>query len=1275
VSQQRRKTGRSARGGATTLAGDRGVPDEDRRPIDIAQLWANMTPPAYPDLSFDATNNQLQAIQAWQKTHAISILAGLATDPNYFANGIRLDWLLRLVISKSNGQRKPRQSEWNRVLNAGLERAKVLRLEDPVEDLFCDNIATRRGNFRVFPGQWEAAGAYTQTLLDAFVALPESEFTHETLESVYALLSLSDLVAERAGVHRFIASSGEPKGVLSVPDADVLSDLSKRVRFTKQDLGRLSVSRSALSPFCLDPSEFAHVSDRVIGDTPLEFRPLICSPNSIVVANPANVTLAIRSLLVRAAQRGGFDRALHNRMMLEQQKYSELSGFWPTRTLQLSRPNPHGMRGCVAQYDYGRFLHIIQVPSSFDDFPARGFASVRRLGNEANKFLTADVERFLTFLGEQGDFRQGTTVLLFSGWGTPHSVAPPIPPSAPAGWRYLPLSFADAAVLGACKDGKLTNIIRLLEQQERLEGDGFDFLNLNGLLNLFGFWRSTQGNLIPEHLTDIKPPCNIVLPTDELLEPRTESANKRDFKAIELPEGNWRFVQRLDWSDAEDLQPIYASLDDVSSGRLLGAASFDGRNWWVQTEPSPDSNRDWQYRMWHAILQWLGAVGPKIVAKFPNHLPPGSHRIDVVIPPSREIDATRLLTAPFTGIAAKSLGSGVEIEIQPDWMARLRHPQNNAEVELIATMIHGICNHRFGTLSLTDLAASILDAVGSPDWRWLHAREVVTPGDGLESKGIVGRFREIGLSALSLAKCRSVWRLRSRQDDLEIQGDQECFEFLVAYCVHLLDELTVGIRRFDRAQLCVLAAAHYQRSRLEQSRWRRTIRSLRAIHGHAANVNALAKQNAINAVQRATKIICEIAACEAPLDGGLPPSFSDLQELAAIALLLFGNSQLLASIRGGLDKPHLKISPAGDVLSDRTISESTLRPGAEWTNLRALNASAEEYVRERSKPTQSERVDSARVNDDQLWRAIESEYGVSAASFSHLQYALVDLAGQRGEAEFAIKRSELAKLLSESWRYKSEDPMPILRRLTLHHRLAWRVLSDGMQRSDTDVSRFDRPFSIINRPLVALDESEDPRVLCCPMFVSDALMYSLSGLMEGALQGRYWTSASAVKLAGANANAKGKEFEDLVADKIARLGTRVIPRCELSWALNQKVPKELGNIDVLVISTDEQRVWVVEAKNLKLCRTEAEVASRLSDYRGRVVDGKPDKMFKHLRRVRYLRDRRERLCQRLDLNPERPPEVKALLVVDSPQPMNFHMLDQIEDAESTRLDEIEQFSF
>jgi hypothetical protein len=133
---------------------------------------------------------------------------------------------------------------------------------------------------------------------------------------------------------------------------------------------------------------------------------------------PSNISIAVRSVLIGAAIFGGIEKTLQRLLLEKQETYSEATGFfWPVPHIQLSGPNKHGMRASVCSFDHGRYLHIVQLPVLFEGFPAGGFASVRTLSDEANKFLGEDIERFWQFVGQQKDYRWSGTVLLLSGWG------------------------------------------------------------------------------------------------------------------------------------------------------------------------------------------------------------------------------------------------------------------------------------------------------------------------------------------------------------------------------------------------------------------------------------------------------------------------------------------------------------------------------------------------------------------------------------------------------------------------------------------------------------------------------------------------------------------------------------------------------------------------------------------------------------------------------------------------------------------------------------------
>lgn len=1246
--------------------------DNDPARPDIHELLARIAPPTIPDESLTA-NPELGEIKHWHKRYASSLLAGLQTEPSYHANDTRFDWLQRLVLSKAAGRKKPSPRDLQRVLNAGLEKAKVLRLEDPIEDAFCDLIATRQGSLRILRGRWEDAFAYTQTLLDAFEDLPEGGQKADALTAVYALLRLSDQVCERAGVDRGSISGGAPMASIELPSKEALTKLARRVRFTAGDLNALGVDPGALNPFLLQEEHFQCISDRPIGDTPMEFYPLLPRGDGVEIVSPTGLSMAVRAALISVAIAGGMDERLQHNLLDVQQRFSEVTGFWPTPRLKLPPPNEHNIRAAVLQNDEGQYLHIIQVPTVFDGFPEIGFTSVRNLPQEAEEFIAQDIERFWTFAEKKGDARRIITVMLYSGWGGTHSWAPPIDDDrAPDHWQFLALSFAEAAVLGACDDGKLSNVLRLHEQVSRLEQDGFTLANPNGLLNLFGFWRMTKGNIVPEHLWEMTPPCHLSMGVDELLKPRLEALHRQDRRALPLPGGGYEVVQRKQWG--EELQPIYASVDDLNESRLTGAVSFASRTIWIESESRPSVSRAWQYQVWNAVLQWLVAIGPKIAAANPELMADGEFRVSLGMPNDRDGRITPLRhDHPVLTQCLRVNRSGpiVQIEILDGWASHLAHAENRAEIALMAAVLEGLADPTTCP-TWEELIELVRAAIGSDHWRWLHAIEVSEPLARLAARGLIAEFKPISLSAHSLVKYGSVWSFRSREDGSEIAGVENCREFLKSYRDSMLESLIGDIRKFNRAALATAAARSFQAARREQIQWQATIRAQRSIHGQAANVGAFKRHNECNAILRAAKSICEIAACEARAEGGLKPASAEIEEMFAKALLLFGNGQLFAAIRGGLISPTLRVSPGGDVLSERDILSKLLEPAASWLHTQRLDASDERYG---SKQKRDEPAPDGRNLDQMLRASLEAEYRVSAEGYVDFQFAAGQLAEIKRRDVFVAKHSELLDALRRNPSHPPVDAAEMLKRLTLKCRSSWHA---DLSEADLDLARFDRRYSLINRPLLALDDSSDPCVLVAPAFISDSIMYSVSGLHRGSLNNAFWESAEARRYSGAMGDRAGHEFEEKVARRLRELGLHAESDCRLSKLLNQKVSDEFGNVDVFALTKDGLRAWVVEAKDLRICRTETEVASRLSEYRGRTnknSKGKdvPDNLLRHLRRVQYLRERAAQLAKTLKLS--RPPEVKGLLVVDSPQPMNFYMLEDVPDAASVFLDAIDSFGF
>lgn len=293
---------------------------DDVPPIDFEALLARMQPPGVPEETAAEFPALVNEIRRWSRTYAVNIIAGLLTEPRLHANDIRLEWLLRLVIANAHGTRKPTREQLSKVLNSHLVEARVERLEDPIEDVFCDHINTVGGSYRIILGRWEAAAPYTQTVYDAFASLPESDLKQSALQAVHALLRLSDALAERSSLSRDIDTAGEPAGTISLPNKERLEQLARRVCFRRDALAKLGIDPEYLTSFVLKDEHFPYVTDREAGDTPLEFHPLLQDGQVITVAAPSNISVAVRAVLIGAAVFGGIEKTLQWRLLEQQER-------------------------------------------------------------------------------------------------------------------------------------------------------------------------------------------------------------------------------------------------------------------------------------------------------------------------------------------------------------------------------------------------------------------------------------------------------------------------------------------------------------------------------------------------------------------------------------------------------------------------------------------------------------------------------------------------------------------------------------------------------------------------------------------------------------------------------------------------------------------------------------------------------------------------------------------------------------------------------------------
>lgn len=1170
-------------------------------------------------------------------------LGGLLTLPRLQANADRLEWATRLALGIGGDGRAPRARDLDALLNEGLIDARVQFRDDPVESFFVAPVLTAWGEFRIFPGRWEGAVASTEDLLAGFLHLPDWGAKEPTLVECLSLLKLSDSVAERSRLTRREIGDGDPWGRIELPSEDRLRRLAGRVKFTRADLALTSIAEEQLQHFVLTNSDRPRLLSSRAGDTPLEIRPLVHTGTGYALVMPSAVSTAVRGRLIAAASEAHLLPELHRGLFLAQARRIEESGY--TR-LPPPRKRADGiyLREAALQLSPDRILHFVHTTSGFEGWPIAHFGSLVAMSDAWHRAVLDSIEGTRRWAEGMQPGAQVLTMLILGGWGGErHFEFPALP-----GWRLIKVVPDDLEILSALEDGEPADLFRLQDQLDRVRGLGFDILESNGHLNMVAWWRRTNHSLLPGNEPSLPPPQSIMIPIDMVLDVRKIAAELVDPRVLPRPRGpHLRVVRAEPRPAAGPLRPIYVATEALARGQLRGAAVADDECWWIDLDARAPNEMDRE--SWRAALRWLGMVMSAVLGEAGPA--PGftiAMRLAVEQPGELVFDQGR--ADPWDlRVSERDHPRGPLLTIGAAWHRATARATNDAELALAATLLRLAASLRGEDLTIDEAADIALRAVGSREVRFRHAMNADGALGILDAHGLLRPHRRIPVSAGALLKTGSAFLVRGTDEPSRIEGKGPCLDFLQAYVAEHWRQLLESVATFDRGNLVVAALSRFQSAMNEQRRWRATASALRAVHGMEADREASHDVMVrANGTMRASSLLAEIAGSQASLDNGLIAGVMDLDDLEARVLMLFLIEDAMAALRLDRARALLVVSPVGEVLFEQSFEEKTLRYTSTIRHSEDRERDVAAYAR-----NFEQGADESSEQDPALAAAVEAEFGVDFLALIDLSFAPAALAIEDGGDVTVMRGSELVLRLERLEPFVGKSLGRLVDRLTLRAREGWRDYPPQAAPTEFDIARFDRRWSVSARPLVAITRDDDPLIVVAPGVLQRAVLVNLGGAMGGSLQGNFWESMSMRKFAGGRGGAAGMEFNHEVADAVRGLGMQAEVERSIPWCRQVAGTPELialGDVDVLAVSPDRRRVWVIEAKELKLCRTLGEAARRLSEYRGiQRPDGKPDKLLKHLRRVEHLRAHAADLGKTLRLDDV--PSISGVVIVGAPQPM------------------------
>lgn len=1220
--------------------------------------WASLQMPLQslgepvPDLLAD--------LSRYEAKSAVALIAGLLTEPVYQSTTLRLELLVAFALVHCRGSVRPTLEDAGRWF-ATLGASPAAIGEDPAEDVFTTLVVTLQENFRLLEGLWESAGFYTQCVVDLVEHMPDHGIYGELKTDVRALLVVSELMCENAGVTRYQTGSERRWDEIDVAATAPAQVLRERVTLAFSDLAAREVSPEHLRPFLLPLSDVERLATQEPGLSDLDRHPLIEAVDGLIVALPTALSTALRDHVIDFAvatqQTDAFNR---NYAQVLAEKIADTSLFGSIRGCRVQWREVgadrlalavctfdrghyivlHFVLPSVEMHEHGRFKHPISVSETTAEALDRAIAST-----------SARVEA-----SSQG-FVAGLHLIVLCGWG--QGMMLPTSRRDDPRWRYESIAIPDLIRLSNVDSMSVERFWRLEAALEALPAAGVEILSVNGVLNLLAWVELNDGHLVPhadlgDERISLDRPLMINPPLNLLRDLRARADQSTDLHVGVDVHGEPHRLQRTH-SNHYFPHPadnrLYACLDCCQQGQLI--AVCEGRpTVWLRIQTPYMTSSDVHYRLWDMLCAWMSRI---VYAREPSGTSDGTmelvfHFHDV----QSDLDrADALPPKDPSGLLSYELASDrtAIVSVGQGFMHAFRDPSNVAERALVGMALRAMLalgGEHDPNVKVAEWLPVIVPNDTGRHFHIMRAHELSDyvrarlPKEVLEVDDIDSAQLRLGLG----------WSVHEGANTVE--GAIPCSTLLNRLVDVRVERVLGHVAQLDRAFLIKRLLLNHEAGHVKETHWVRTSAALLGLHGDtpATRRTVVEQLSRAAGAQITSRVLIEMALCAARTEDGRIPADLEIGLLLAEAALLIRLGGLSDGIYYGALEPRLKISPLGDILIEDSFNSDIVEP-------MLSTAMGERYVRmagsqrrHYAAPEPQERTEH--VLEPEFVQAWNAEMGFAIDEGRRMLDLLENRAMTQQEPVLTLPRSQLIALLATV----SDDDKAtrFVDRFSLVTRPKWDVPPAGFKTREILPWRFGRRLSVVARPLLQIDSANDPTYLLAPTLVRSGFFYLVRGAHNGTLDQEFFVSPLMRDIWWGKAN-EGHSFNADVAAKLRAGGWRAKENIELPTILQKKLERDYGDVDVLAWREGHDEVLVIECKDLSFRRNYSEIAALLSDYRGELKNGKPDKLLRHLNRVERLAKDLVGLGRHTGIGS---PRVKSCLVVGGIVPMQFATLPALE---------------
>jgi hypothetical protein len=1184
------------------------------------------------------------AISGFDPIDLLSAVAGLQLLPQNAERVVRLEALAyRVASGQSTRSRRIAPHSLRELCNSPALGA-IGHAEDPFDSVFCEEICFHGGSYRILPGINEHATFILKRLLESLFFhrdnFPDREYVRMATSLIHGTLALSERICAAAGITRNPQIESRFQEDIVVPDGTVLTRLKGAVRFSREGFGHflldLGLPVDCLRTLTATAQDLQPDADFQITGL-LSRKPIVTTGTDVVVASPTELLPALRNALIALAQdRGAADELASRFGSATWQAVAEHLSYVDCDEIPLRVPDwndrPRVVHDGLFSLDTDKVVYCVSVTDSLSGYDQQNPFSLWETPG-LNDALSARLDFVAPHIyAEQPQVNEVFLILLTQSVG--RFVA--IGVAGPDLTTFM-LPAADLCTLCLLEGGKALAFWKFALVRSSIRKQAF--ITPTGVIDEYEFYRKNRYTYYASD--DYRPNAIWIIPGGAGVL-RREVFRQRDWHGVQSYEAN-QIVEVTRFMSPD--VPVYAPSERLGSELALLVEELPMPVWVIGPETSISRDQRRVYAEFvDAIAYWLwqfaAPISPvlqdirrkhemlRVIVEL-NWASDGPDELDGVTgstqpPVTAETDPEHGVVMvrfekPIKDAIATADNAGERLFMREILLAIRRLTEHDVARAL---RDHALANtvDTFAPLGLKK-KVFFLNAANIPqlDGRGLpHPRPVQEVDKNLLLDPIGDHFRNNQHFAVGPINPTRVPAVINE---------------IVSFCFHQFKEMVDSLSPEGLLKWIVLRHESNVRS---ATRAKFLMATRVACFGQSSEflkeVSDELAEHSEAAI--AGRFLIEYVVARSP-KGLRPMSLSVYDSLLALAAIITTYGMLSDIIHFEIARVQVDMLGAGRL----GFRPDQYRAAMQEYRMRFAAAQAtqagDRFRRHWQQP--------APANDE--WRqevevATKAEFGFPLSKLVELLSFAIEMGLHHPPiVRMRYEDAVVAFAAQDGWdRQQVEAALDIF---LYRPRDNFLKPGNGYRAEDVYPWRYGRRLSYLRRPFL-VEELDGTWLIWGHRHMKEAHLYLLQTCFGGRMQA---TSDAMKALVSRHANREGEAFNDRVADRLAAKTELVVHRQLRKIGTGKGSIQPPGDIDVLVIDEERDRIYVLECKNLAFARTPFELAAELRALT-ETTPQRRSMIEKHQRRLVWLKANLDTVVAWAKLDPATDWEVLSAVVVD-----------------------------